>query len=124
MGYARRIIQKFLLTQPKLNSYVANEDDLVGHLKIYCEDDEQGNDEIFLKITDNGVEEIQATKNIKHSIQMHVDTFLDILTGSLDFGDAWAKNLITVEGEKKTLHVARWIKWIRKMRNKVQILAK
>ena len=124
MGYARRIISQLLRIQSNLmdddlRSSIAD-DSAVGYLRIYCEDDELGNDEIYLMLENGFVKEINAPRNIKHSIEMHIDTFLDIFTGELDFGEAWAKNLIRVEGEKKTLHIARWIKWIRRMKDKIK----
>jgi len=68
-----------------------------------------------LKLAD-GYRIVKTTEKPKHVIRVHLDTFLDLLTGELDFGEAYAKGLVQFSGENYHIHAIKWAKGFERLR--------
>lgn len=70
---------------------------------------------------DNGYRIVKTTEPPKHVIRVHIDTFIDLLTGDLDFKDAYAKGLVEFKGENYHLHAIKWAKGFERIRKYLKL---
>lgn len=70
---------------------------------------------------DNGYRIVKTTEPPKHVIRVHIDTFIDLLTGDLDFKDAYAKGLVDFKGENYHLHAIKWAKGFERIRKYLRL---
>lgn len=70
---------------------------------------------------DNGYRIVKTTEPPKHVIRVHIDTFIDLLTGDLDFKDAYAKGLVEFKGENYHLHAIKWAKGFERIRKYLRL---
>lgn len=71
---------------------------------------------------DSGYRIVKTNEEPKHLIRVHIDTLIDLLTGDLDFGEAYAKGLIEFRGENFHLHAIKWAKGFSRLRKYLNIL--
>lgn len=70
---------------------------------------------------DNGYRIVKTTEPPKHVIRVHIDTFIDLLIGDLDFKDAYAKGLVEFKGENYHLHAIKWAKGFERIRKYLRL---
>ena len=124
MSRVRSVIEKIVRLQDEILRRVdrvayeelieelSREPDRVGVLEIRSKD---GVDRVAIALS-GGRARIVDGASYDHKVSMDVDTFLDLVTGDLDLGEAWALGLVDVEGEDDTYHLVRWVKWFRVLR--------
>ena len=84
----------------------------VAMIRVY---DDSGISEVTLKLTED-LKIVKTNEEPKHVITMHIDTFLDILTGDLDFRDAYVNGLLDFQGESYHVHALLWSKSFERLR--------
>jgi len=84
----------------------------IAMLRVY---DRKGVSEVTLKLTE-GLKIVKTNEKPKHVITMDIGTLLDILTGDLDFGDAYVNGRINFQGEDYHLHCFLWAKAFKRLR--------
>ena len=84
----------------------------IAMLRVY---DDNGVSEITLKLTED-LKIVKTNERPKHVITMHLDTFLDLLSGDLDFRDAYVNGLLDFQGENYHLHCLMWAKAFQRLR--------
>jgi len=85
----------------------------VASLRVF---DEEGETVVTLKL-DKDLRIRKTNEKPKHVITMHIDTFLDLLSGDLDFKDAYVNGLIDFQGENYHLHCLLWAKSFKRLRS-------
>jgi len=68
-----------------------------------------------LKLVD-GYRIVKTTEQPKHVIRIHIDTLIDLLTGEMDFHEAYAKGLVQFNGENYHIHAIKWAKGFARLR--------
>ena len=81
----------------------------VGNIAMIRVYDEEGVSEVTLKLTED-LKIVKTNEKPKHVITMHIDVFLDLLSGDLDFRDAYVNGLLDFQGENYHLHCMLWAK--------------
>jgi len=84
----------------------------VASLRVF---DEEGETVVTLKL-DRDLRIRKTNEKPKHVITMHIDTFLDLLGGDLDFRQAYVNGLIDFQGEDYHLHCLMWAKAFERIR--------
>jgi len=84
----------------------------IAMLRVY---DDNGVSEITLKLTED-LKIVRTNEKPKHIITMHLDTFLDLLSGDLDFRDAYVNGLLDFQGEAYHVHALLWSKAFERLR--------
>jgi len=84
----------------------------VAMIRVY---DDKGVSEVTLKLTED-LKIVKTNEKPKHVITMHIDTFLDLLSGDLDFRDAYVNGLLDFQGENYHLHALLWSKAFERLR--------
>jgi len=84
----------------------------VASLRVF---DEEGETVVTLKL-DKDLRIRKTNEKPKHVITMHIDTFLDLLGGDLDFRQAYVNGLIDFQGEDYHLHCLMWAKAFERIR--------
>jgi len=84
----------------------------VAHIEVYSV---FGSYSTRLKL-DKGLRIVKTNEKPLHVIRMHIDTFLDLLTGTLDFGEAWARGLIEFDGDNYHVHAMKWARAFKRLR--------
>ena len=87
----------------------------VGNIAMIRVYDEEGVSEVTLKLTED-LKIVKTNENPKHVITMHINTFIDLLTGDLDFRDAYVNGLLDFQGENYHLHCLLWAKSFERLR--------
>ena len=85
----------------------------IAMLRVY---DDNGVSEITLKLTED-LKIVKTNERPKHVITMHLDTFLDLLSGDLDFRDAYVNGLLDFQGESYHVHALLWSKAFERLRS-------
>jgi len=88
----------------------------VAMLMVY---DDEGITKVALKL-DSDMKIRKTNEKPKHVITMHVDTLLDLLTGDLDFRDAYLKGWLDFQGEDYHFHAMLWAKAFERLRGKLR----
>jgi len=88
----------------------------VAMLMVY---DDEGITKVALKL-DSDMKIRKTNEKPKHVITMHVDTLLDLLTGDLDFRDAYLKGWLDFQGEDYHFHAMLWAKSFERLRGKLR----
>jgi len=65
---------------------------------------------------------VETDKDHRHRIRMHTDTFLDLLSGKLTFGDAWTEGEVEFYGEDYNKHAVIWARSFEKLRGYISDL--
>ena len=84
----------------------------VASLRVF---DEEGETEVTLKL-DRDLRIRKTKEKPKHVITMHIDTFIDLLSGDLDFRQAYVNGLVDFEGENYHLHCLMWARAFERIR--------
>jgi len=84
----------------------------VASLRVF---DEEGETVVTLKL-DKDLRIRKTNERPKHVITMHIDTFLDLLGGALDFRQAYVNGLLDFQGEDYHLHCLMWAKAFERIR--------
>jgi len=84
----------------------------VASLRVFDEDNETN---VTLKL-DKDLRIHKTTERPKHVITMHIDVFIDLLSGDLDFREAYVNGLVDFEGENYHLHAMLWAKAFERIR--------
>ena len=84
----------------------------VAMLRVY---DEEGVSEVTLKLTED-LKIVKTNEKPKHVITMPIDVFLLLLSGDLDFGDAYTMGLLKFQGENYHLHCMLWAESFKRLR--------
>ena len=87
----------------------------VGNIAMIRVYDEEGVSEVTLKLTED-LKIVKTNENPKHVITMHINTFIDLLTGDLDFRDAYVNGLLDFQGENYHVHCMLWAKSFERLR--------
>ena len=87
----------------------------VGNIAMIRVYDEKGVSEVTLKLTED-LKIVKTSERPKHVITMPIDVFLALLSGDLDFGDAYAMGLLKFQGENYHLHCMLWAKSFERLR--------
>ena len=84
----------------------------VAHIEVY---NVFGTHTERLKL-EKGFRIVKTKEPPKHKIRMHIDVFLDLLTGEIDFHEAYVKGLIEFEGEQYHIHAMKWSRAFERLR--------
>ena len=84
----------------------------VAMIRVY---DDSGISEITLKLTED-LKIVKTNEKPKHVITMHINVFLDLLSGDLDFRDAYLNGLLDFQGENYHIHALLWSKAFERFR--------
>ena len=84
----------------------------VASLRVF---DEEGETVVTLKL-DRDLRIRKTNEKPKHVITMHIDTFIDLLTGDLDFRQAYVNGLVDFEGENYHVHAMMWARAFERIR--------
>jgi len=84
----------------------------VASLRVF---DEEGETEVTLKL-DRDLRIRKTKEKPKHVITMHIDTFIDLLGGDLDFRQAYVNGLVDFEGENYHVHCMLWARAFERIR--------
>jgi len=84
----------------------------VASLRVF---DEEGETEVTLKL-DRDLRIRKTEDKPKHVITMHIDTFIDLLSGGLDFRQAYVNGLVDFEGENYHVHAMMWARAFERIR--------
>ena len=87
----------------------------VGNVALLRVFDEEGETEVTLKL-DRDLRIRKTKEKPKHVITMHIDTFIDLLSGDLDFRQAYVNGLIDFQGEDYHLHCLMWARAFERIR--------
>ena len=87
----------------------------VGNIAMIRVYDEEGVSEVTLKLTED-LKIVKTSEKPKHVIIMHINTLLDLVTGGLDFADAYAKGYIDFQGEDYHVHALLWAMAFKRLR--------
>ena len=87
----------------------------VGNVALLRVFDEEGETEVTLKL-DRDLRIRKTKEKPKHVITMHIDTFIDLLSGDLDFRQAYVNGLVDFEGENYHLHCLMWARAFERIR--------
>jgi len=87
----------------------------VGNIAMIRVYDEEGVSEVTLKLTED-LKIVKTNEKPKHVITMHIDVFLDLLDGDLDFRDAYVNGLLDFQGENYHVHALLWSKAFERLR--------
>jgi len=87
----------------------------VGNIAMIRVYDEEGVSEVTLKLTED-LKIVKTNEKPRHVITMHINTFIDLLTGDLDFRDAYVNGLIDFQGESYHVHALLWSKAFERLR--------
>ena len=94
-------------------------DENVGNVAMLAIYDDEGITKVTLKL-DSDMKIRKTNEEPKHVITMHVDTFLDLLSGNLDFRDAYLKGWLDFQGEDYHYHCLMWAKSFEGLRGKLR----
>jgi len=96
--------------------WLANQaEEHVGNVAIIEVYDLEGTVSKKLKLQPN-LRIVETDEDHRHRIRMHTDTFLDLLTGELTFGDAWARGDVEFYGDDYNKHAVIWARSFEKLR--------
>ena len=84
----------------------------VASLRVF---DEEGETVVTLKL-DKDLRIRKTNERPKHVITMHIDTFIDLLSGDLDFRQAYVNGLVDFEGENYHVHAMMWARAFERIR--------
>jgi len=84
----------------------------VAMLRVY---DEEGVSEVTLKLTED-LKIVKTNEKPKHVITMPIDVFLLLLSGDMDFGDAYTMGLLNFQGENFHIHALLWAESFKRLR--------
>jgi len=84
----------------------------VASLRVF---DEEGQTEVTLKL-DKDMKIKKTNEKPRHVITMHIDTFIDLLSGELDFKEAYVNGLIEFDGDNYHVHAMMWAKAFERIR--------
>ena len=84
----------------------------VAMIRVY---DDSGISEVTLKLTED-LKIVKTNEKPKHVITMHINVFLDLLSGDLDFRDAYLNGLLDFQGENYHIHALLWSKAFERLR--------
>jgi len=84
----------------------------VAQIEIY---DSNGVYPERLKLVEN-YKIVRTDEKPIHKISMHIDTLIDLLSGDIDFGEAYLKGLVKFEGKDFHIHAMKWSKAIKRLR--------
>jgi len=76
----------------------------IAQIVVY-EDDKAVN--VNLKLDEN-LNIVKTNEPPKHVLSMHIDTFLDLVSGDMDLKSAYLRGLVTFEGENYHVHAILW----------------
>ena len=65
---------------------------------------------------------VDSTKEPIHTIRMHTDCFLSLLSGEVEFSEAYNQGLIEFEGREYHLHAFAWGKAFKRLRGYLHTL--
>ena len=63
---------------------------------------------------------VDSTKEPIHTIRMHTDTMLALLSDELDFGEAYNRGLVEFEGRDYHVHAMAWSRAFRMLRGYIR----
>ena len=84
----------------------------VAMIRVY---DDSSISEVTLKLTED-LKIVKTNEKPKHVITMHINVFLDLLSGDLDFRDAYLNGLLDFQGENYHIHALLWSKAFERLR--------
>ena len=87
----------------------------VGNIAMIRVYDDSGVSEVTLKLTED-LKIVKTNEKPKHVITMHINTFIDLLTGDLNFKDAYVNGLLDFQGESYHVHALLWSKAFERLR--------
>ncbi|RLD17596.1 MAG: hypothetical protein DRI33_04895 [Caldiserica bacterium] len=87
----------------------------VGNIAMIRVYDDSGVSEVTLRLTED-LKIVETDEKPKHVITMHINVFLDLLTGDLDFRDAYVNGLLDFQGESYHVHALLWSKAFERLR--------
>jgi len=73
---------------------------------------------------DKGLKIIKTTEKPKHLISMHLDVFLDLIIGTIDFGEAYVRGLVEFRGESYHVHALRWAEAFKRLRKYLKMVSR
>ena len=109
-------LQNFVVGPKPVDEWVLKKaKENVGNIAMIRVYDEEGVSEVTLKLTED-LKIVKTNEKPKHVITMHIDVFLDLLSGDLDFRDAYVNGLLDFQGENYHLHCMLWAKAFERLR--------
>ena len=103
-------LQKWIIGSKPVDEWVLKKaKENVGNIAMLRVYDEGGTSEVTLKLTED-LKIVKTNEKPKHVITMPIDVFLALLSGDLDFKDAYAMGLLKFQGENYHLHCMLWAK--------------
>ena len=110
-------LQKWIIGSKPVDEWVLEKaKENVGNIAMIRVYDEEGVSEVTLKLTED-LKIVKTNEKPKHVITMHIDVFLDLLDGDLDFRDAYVNGLLDFQGESYHVHALLWSKAFERLRN-------
>ena len=88
----------------------------VGNVAMIQIIDEDGVVQERLKLDKKTLKIVRTNERPKHVISMHIDVFLDLLSGDLDFRDAYVNGLVDFRGTDYHAHAMMWAKAFERLR--------
>jgi len=109
-------LQNFVVGPKPVDEWVLKKaKENVGNIAMIRVYDEEGVSEVTLKLTED-LKIVKTNEKPKHVITMHIDVFLDLLDGDLDFRDAYVNGLLDFQGENYHVHALLWSKAFERLR--------
>lgn len=112
-----KLQDKILKSEPWLHEEVEENIGNVAQIEIYSL---YGTYSERLKL-ENGMRIVKTTEEPIHVIRMHIDTFIDLLSGELDFGEAYAKGLVEFDGLDYHVHSLMWSRAFKRLRKYISL---
>ena len=92
----------------------------VGNVAMIQIIDEDGVVQEKLKLDEKTLKIVRTNERPKHVISMHIDVFLDLITGDLDFRDAYVNGLVDFRGSDYHAHAMLWAKAFERLRKYIK----
>ncbi|MEM1820355.1 MAG: hypothetical protein QXU64_02055 [Thermofilaceae archaeon] len=121
MGYVKRIIDKIMSLQdkldiPELREYRRAGEGRVGLLRVVG----AGGESVLLKVENGRLVYARGDETPHHVFTCSVDTFLDLITGEMDLRDAITMGYFVIEsaatGEIDLVELERWARAFERLR--------
>jgi hypothetical protein len=110
-------LQKHVLGSDPTDSWVKSKilenRNNVAQLVVY---DDNSSTDVRLTLDDNN-NIVRTNEPPVHTIQMHVDTFLAILSNDMSINEAYLNGLISVSGENHHVHCLTWAKAFERLKS-------
>lgn len=94
--------------------------DNVGNVAMIQIIDEDGIVAERLKLDEKTLKIVRTNEKPIHIITMHVDVFLDLLSGDLDFKDAYVNGFVEFKGKDYHTHALLWSKAFERLRKYIK----